>query len=92
MFDTLRKWFTSSPAAPAAPVKVPGAVHPLVAANRAKPRAMAVGIVYDRNGVPKISPDFIAALSAPDRTWVANDLLRHGWQLNADDTVTKLED
>lgn len=99
MFDFLRKLVTRDLTPPAEPapapagrqVKVQGAEHPLVAANRLKPRAMAVGIVYGPDGAPKISADFLAALPGVHRTWVENDLQQHGWRLNADNTVTRLE-
>lgn len=71
--------------------KDPAAVHPGVLASRTRARAIGVGVVYGPDGAPKIAPDFIANLSPPHRKWVHDDLARHGWKLNDDNTVVKVE-
>jgi hypothetical protein len=86
----IQNLFGSAPAQ--APVRKTGALHPGVAASRARGRATAVGVVYDRDGAPKIAPDFLANLPGHHRTWVYNDLLKHGYQLHPDSTVTKIEE
>ena len=76
---------------PTPKAKDPKAVHPGVAASRTRARAIGVGVVYDKDGRPKIAPDFLAALTPPHRKWVHDDLARHGWKLNDDNTVVKAE-
>ncbi len=72
--------------------KVAGTVHPLVAANAAKPKKAprGVGIVYAADGTPRISADWVNNLSAEHRKWAEQDLRAHGYQLTADGEVQKL--
>lgn len=72
--------------------KDPNAVHPGVAASRFRARARGIGVVYGHDGAPRIDAEFIEGLSAEQRIWVAGDLEKHGYRLNADNSVTKLED
>ncbi len=78
---------------PTPKAKVPGAVHPLVAqkALRAHGKAVGVGMVYDKDGVPKVDdPEWFAKLSPEYRAAVKADLNRHGWDLTGDNKLEKL--
>lgn len=92
----------SAPAAstndPASPSYVPtpkakdsDAMHPLVRAklNQPKPRATGIGIVYDRDGRPKITRDWLEHLTEADRTAVDQNLAAHGWKINPDLTIAR---
>lgn len=76
---------------PAPKAKDPKAVHPLVAAKAMRPqgKARGVGIVYDKNGRPKITEDWLKNLSAEDRRGVDINLAAHGWKLNPDNTIAR---
>lgn len=51
--------------------------------------SLAVGIVYDKNGAPKIDPGFIENLTAIDRERVRENLNQHGYRLTDQNTVEK---
>lgn len=93
---------TTSSADPAAPDyvptpkrKVPGAMHPQVRANLSKPpalpRAVGCGIVYDRNGRPKITADWLENLSPAERRAADTNLAEHGWRVTPENTIEPLE-
>ncbi len=50
----------------------------------------AVSLVYGPDGVPLISPDFIAHLTPDQRVWVQEHLAQNGYTLTAENTVEKL--
>lgn len=54
-----------------------------------KPRAMAVGVVYDADGNPKLDPDFMINLDTMSLALVRADLDRHGFKLNDDLSVER---
>lgn len=70
--------------------KVKGVEHPLVREKRLnKPKTRGVGIVYDANGAPKITEDWLAHLGAEDRRAADIDLAAHGWKINDDNTIVR---
>jgi hypothetical protein len=48
-----------------------------------------VGIVYDKDGTPKVSPDWIANLTAKQRDWASKELESRGYRLT-ENSVEKL--
>jgi hypothetical protein len=89
----------ATPSDPSAPTYVPTpkakdptAVHPLVKAKQLAPkgRATGVGIVYDREGRPKITRDWLDNLPAHERGAVDANLLAHGWRINKDSVIEKV--
>lgn len=71
--------------------KVAGAMHPLVAAkaNRPLAKAFGVGIVYDRDGRPKITKDWLDNLPAGERAAVDKNLAEHGWRVTPDNIIQR---
>lgn len=82
---------TSPTYVPTPKAKDPGAMHPLVRAKLDKPKARAtgVGIVYDRDGRPKITRDWVEHLTPTDRAAVDQNLAAHGWKINPDLTIAR---
>lgn len=97
MFSWIKRFFSSAPATPAArpqdapdyvptpKPKDPNAMHPLVRAKMNQPpRATGFGVVYDREGRPKITEDWLKHLNANERRAVDHNLAEHGWKISAD--------
>lgn len=72
--------------------KIPGAVHPGVAASqlRAKGKARGTGIVFDAAGRPKITKDFLDNLPPDERQKVDALLAARGWRVTEDGIVDQL--
>lgn len=49
----------------------------------------AIGIVYSKDGSPRIERDFIDKLTPKQRGWVAADLEKHGFVLTDRNEVIK---
>lgn len=107
MLDFLKRLFGSTATSATAPssdpsapdyvpvpkAKVPGAMHPLVRANAAKPvrgTARGVGIVYDASGAPKLTKDWLDSLKPADRVAVDANLARRGWRVTPELTVERI--
>ncbi len=72
---------------PQSKAKVPGATHPLV--NQVKGKARGVGIVYDKDGRPKITKDWLVNLSPEDRRAADINLAAHGWKIGPDNILER---
>ena len=55
-----------------------------------KPRPIAIGVVYGKDGAPKLDPDFLAHLHPQQRAVVAQNLFEHGYRLTDENSVEKL--
>lgn len=42
----------------------------------------SIGIVYAKDGWPKISPDWVKHLTGSERVWVDDELAKRGFRLN----------
>ena len=55
-----------------------------------QPRPLAVGVVYAKDGTPRLERDFLDNLHPKVREIVKADLERHGWRLSDQNTVERL--
>lgn len=55
-----------------------------------KPKPLAVGVVYSKDGTPRIEKDFVDNLHPHVREVVQADLARHGWRLTDQNSVERL--
>lgn len=55
-----------------------------------KPRPLAVGVVYSRDGAPRLEKDFLDNLHPKVREIVKADLEQHGWRLTDSNSVERL--
>ncbi|HJY38011.1 MAG TPA: hypothetical protein VJ299_11115 [Steroidobacteraceae bacterium] len=58
--------------------------------NKPKPKPFAVGVVYGKDGSPRIEKDFLENMHPKVREVVKADLERHGWRLTDSNSVEKL--
>lgn len=56
----------------------------------AQPLPLAVGVVYAKDGTPRVEKDFLENLHPKTRELVKADLERHGWRLTDQNTVERL--
>lgn len=76
---------------PTPKAKDPAAMHPLVREKLMNPgrRARGVGIVYGKDGKPKITRDWLDNLSPEDRRAADINLAAHGWKVGTDNTIMR---
>lgn len=53
-------------------------------------RASAVGVVYSHDGWPRISPEWVKALTPNQREWVDADLASNGFRLTEDFNIEEI--